>query len=360
MAEKFIPAVEGYTMDEMPAEFQREEALSMIGVGYNANALRDSMEFAEDEAPVTGGGMNTPWFHLNYLAKKAITVVTQKTTIDEILGRTPEGSWAHESITKQFRELTGRSAPYEDYAETTTPRVNRAYSYVTRDVIRLAAGTIVTELESRQAAMVPGQYSPNQDKREAIALLFKLDRDAIGFYGYRLNDKRCWGLLNDPRLFPFESVATGASNSTKWEKKTFHEITRDLMTAVGKVQKQLKANFVPATSAFKLVLPNGVDTYLGVVPECGGVTVREWIKNQWKKCEIVVTPVFEDALGGENVFYVIVDQVGVAAAAEQIVPASAFLVGNMKREAGHSELWSMATCGTMVLQPLGVGRFFGI
>lgn len=350
-------------MDEMPAEFQREEALQMLGIGYNAKALAECMAYAEDEAPVTGGGMNTPWFHLNYLAKKAITVLTQKTTADEILGRTPEGSWAHESVTKQFRELTGRTAPYEDYAETTTPRVNRAYSYVTRDVIRLAAGTIVTELESRQAAMIPGQYSPSQDKREAIALLFKLDRDAIAFYGYHLNGRRCWGLLNDPNLLPFESVASvtvGGSTSTKWADKDFHQITRDLMTAVGKVQKQLKANFVPATSAFKLVLPNGVDTYLGTVPECGGVTVREWIKNQWKNCEIVVTPVFEDALGGENVFYIVVEKLGTAAAAEQIVPASGFLVGNMRREAGHSELWSMATCGTMVLQPLGVGRFFGI
>lgn len=357
---KYTPAADGFAMDEAPADFQTMDALTLQGVGYNEDALRGVMAHAMDEAPVTGGGMNNPWFYLNYLAKKPITVVTQRTTIDEILGRTQEGVWANASVTKQFRELTGRTGVYEDYVETSAPRVNRAYSYETRDVIRLSAGAIVTELESRQAAMIPGQYSPNQDKREAIALLFKLDRDAIGYFGYRLGSARCWGLLNDPNLAPFQQVAAGETGSTVWENKTFHEICRDLMTAVGSVQKQLKANFAPAKSKFKIVIPNGCDQHLGKVPECGGITVRNWIKDQWPKAEIIVSPVFDDALGGENVFYVIVDQVGVSAPAEQIVPASAFLVGSMKREAGFSELWSMATCGTFVTQPLGVGRFFGI
>lgn len=359
---KFMPAEYGFAMDEAPAEFQKMDALKMQGIGYNAHALDAAMEHAEDAAAtVTGAGsVNAPWFYLNYLAKKPITVVTQRTTIDEILGRNPEGSWANASITRQFRELTGRTAPYDDFVESAAPRVNRAYSFESRDVIRLSAGLIVTELENRQAAMVPGQYSPNQDKREAIALLFKLDRDAIGYYGYRLGTAKCWGLLNDPNLFPFYQVATGAASSTKWEKKTFHEIIADLMTAVARVQKQLKANFIPASSKFKIVIPVGCDQYLGKVPECGGKTVREWIKDQWKKCEVVVSPVFDEALGGENVFYVIVDEIGTNPAADQHVPASLFLVGSMKREAGYSELWSMATAGTFVTQPLGIGRCYGI
>lgn len=359
---KFIPAEYGYTMDEMPAEFQSMDALKMQGVDYNAAALEGAMAHAMDEAPAaTGAGsLNNPWFYLNYLAKKPITVVTQRTTIDEILGRSSEGSWANASITKQFRELTGRSAPYDDFVESSAPRANRAYSYESRDVIRLSAGLIVTELESRQAAMIPGQYSPNMDKREAVSLLFKLDRDAIGYFGYRLGTAKCWGLLNDPNLSAFEAVAAGEGGDTEWAEKTFHEIIADLMTAVAKVQSGLKANFVPATSAFKLVIPVGCDQYLGKVPECGGKTVREWIKDQWPKCKVVVSPVFDGALGGENVFYVIVDKVGTSPVAEQFVPASLFMVGSMKREAGYSELWSMATAGTFVEQPLGIGRFFGI
>ena len=360
---KFTPAEFGFAMDEAPAAFQNMDSLEMQGIGYNKEALAGVMGIAEDADPTaTGAGsVNSPWFYLNYLAKKPINAVTQKTTIDEILDRTTEGSWANVSITKMFREFTGKTAPYDDFVESAAPRVNRAYSYESRDVIRLSAGLIVTELESRQAAMVPGQYSPNQDKREAIALLFKLDRDAIGYFGYRLGSMRCWGLLNDPNLAPFVSVAKGAeSNSLKWADKTFHEIIADLMTAVATVQKQLKANFIPATSKFKIVLPIDCYQYLGKVPECGGKTVMDWIKEQWKKCELVASPVFDGALGGENVFYVIVGEVGSNPVAEQVVPASLFMVGSMKREAGMSELWSMATAGTFVTQPLGVGRFFGI
>ena len=152
----------------------------------------------------------------------------------------------------------------------------------------------------------------------------------------------------------------GDSGETKWADKTFHEIIADLMTAVGTVQKQLKANFIPATSKFKIVIPVGCDQYLGKVPECGGKTVREWIKDQWKKCEIHVDPAFDEVLGGENVFYVIVDEIGSSPVVDQHVPASLFMVGSMQREAGRSELWSFATAGAFVKQPLGVGRFFGI
>ena len=355
---KFMPSELGYAMDEAPAEFQTMDALEYQGIGYNKQALETAM----DSAPTAtdAGSTNSPWFYLNYMAKKAITAVTQRTVLDSILGRNGEGSWANASITQQFRELTGKTAPYEDFVEAAAPRVNRAYSYETRDIIRLSAGIIVTELENRQAAMVPGQYSPSQDKREAIALVFKLDREAIGHYGYRLGAARCWGLLNDPNLAPYVQVAANADNKTTWEDKNFHEIIADLMTAVGRVQKGLKANYNPARDKFKIVIPLGVDTYLGKVPECGGKTVREWIKDQWPKCSVEVDPAFDNVLGGENVFYVIVDQVGTSAAVDQHVPSPLFLVGAMQREAGKSELWSMATAGSWVKQPLGVGRFFGI
>ncbi len=355
----YIPklAENGFAMDEAPADLQTLDSLRAQGIGFNESALADAM----DSAPtVTDAGVNAPWFYLNYMAKDAIRVATQRTTIDEVLGRTQEGSWAHVAVTKQFRELTGRTGDYKDMADATIPRVNRGYTRQSRSVIRLSAGLVVGELESRQSAMVPGMYSPHQDKREAIALLMKLDRDAIGYFGYLLGDAECYGLLNDPNLDPFVQVAAGTGGDTSWESKTFHEIIADLMSAVADVQKKCKANFIPSSSKFKIVIPVGADQYLGKVPECGGKTVREWIADQWKKCEIVTSPVFDNALGGENVFYVIVDKIGVSPCAEQIVPASLFMVGSMKRETGHSELWSMATVGTFVEQPIGIGRYFGI
>lgn len=360
-----MPKVEGYACDEMPEEFQGMEALAMQGIGYTKKALASVMgttEEALDEAPVNGSNLNNPWYYLNYLAKGAITVVTQRSTIDEILGRTQEASWAHNSVTKQFRELTGRTTAYDDFVEGTVPRVNRGYTYEDRDVIRLSAGLVVTELENRQSAMIPGQYSPSQDKREAIALLFKLDRDAIGFYGYRLGSARCWGLLNDPNLanIPFKEVHTSYGGKKTWDDKDAHAIIRDIIIAVGDVQKRCKANFNPAKDAFKIVIPNGVDQNLGKITECGGYSVRQWIKDNYKKAEVIPTPVFNEALGGMNIMYVIVDKLGVSPVAEQIVPASAFLVGSQPREAGRSELWSMATCGCFVEQPLGIGRWFGL
>lgn len=357
----YMPAVDGFAMDEAPEQFRNVESLKFQGIGYRDAALVDAMDSAET---VTEAGINAPWFYLNYMAKKPIQVVTQRTTSDEILGRTTDGaSWAHNSITKTIRELTGKSGLYKDFADTTAPRANRASTRVTRDIIRLSAGVVIGELEKRQSAMVPGMYSPYQDKRDAVALLMKLDRDAIAYFGYQVNDAKCYGLLNDPNLEAFQSVPSvtkSGTTYTKWIDKDAHEIINDLMTAVAHVQVRCKGNFIPAKHSFKLVVPNGCEQYLGKITECGGYSVRQWIKDNWSKCEIVVSPVFDNALGGENVFYVIVDKLGVDPCAEQIVPASLFMVGSMKRETGHSELWSMATAGTFIEQPIGIARYYGI
>lgn len=360
----YMPEVrlDGIAMDELPEDLQTVETLKQMGIGGNERAFADAMDSA---AGVTDPGVNAPWFYLNYMASKPIQVATQRTVMDEILGRTREGSWAHNSVTKQFRELLGKTGQYKDFADTTAPRVNRGYTRVTRDIIRLSAGLVIGELESRQSALVPGMKSPHQDKREAIALAFKLDREAIAHFGYMVGDAKCYGLFNDPELDAFQQVNTAIgpdslTNSTEWKDKGAHDIIRDLMTAVAGVQKKAKANFIPSAHPFKIVIPVGCDQYLGKITECGGFSVRDWIAKQWPKAKIVVDPTMDGALGGENVFYVIVEKIGVDPCAEQIVPASLFMVGSMKRETGHSELWSMATAGTFVEQTIGIGRYFGI
>lgn len=355
----FMPtmSIDGFAMDAAPEELRSVECLAAQGIGFNQDALNDAMDSA---AGVTDPGVNAPWFYLNYMAKKPIQVVTQRTSADEILGRTTEASWAHVSVTRTFRELTGRTGLYKDFADSTAPRVSRGYTRESRDIIRLTSGLIIGELENRQSALVPGMYSPHQDKREAIALMMKLDRDAIAFFGYQIGDAKCYGLLNDPNLGAFETVPTIDSNVTEWKDKDAFAIIRDLQFAAATVQKRCKGNFRPSSDAFKLVLPTGCEQYLGKITECGGYSVRKWIADNWKKCEVIDTPVFDNALGGQNVFYIVVTKIGVSPCAEQIVPASLFMVGSMKRETGHSELWSMATAGTFVEQPIGIARFAGI
>ena len=45
---------------------------------------------------------------------------------------------------------------------------------------------------------------------------------------------------------------------------------------------------------------------------------------------------------------------------EQIVPATVRLIGAVQRATGLYELYSDATAGCFVEQPLGVVRFFGV
>lgn len=347
---------DGFSMDAAPKELHTMEALEAQGIGFNQAS--DPIAYVMDGlSTVTEPSIGVPYQFLQYWIRKPVKVVTQATVIDDILGRTTGAEWWHESVVLNIRELTGHAAPYGDWANA--PRVGRNYNQQARTIVRLAAGLVTGKLESLRSKAMQGMYSEYEDEREAIAQCFKLDRNAIGFYGYRLGPAQCYGLLNDPNLGAFEEVATTSGGSTQWVDKNYMEICRDLNMAVAALQKQAGGNFNPAKDKFKLCVALGCDQYLNT-PNEHGHTVRQFVYDNWKNCEIIQVPEFDNAVGDESVFYLIAAKLGDSAVAEQYVPASLFLVGSAQRETGVSELYSMATAGCFVEQPLGIVRFFGI
>ncbi|MBR2680110.1 MAG: hypothetical protein IKE23_05060, partial [Exiguobacterium sp.] len=145
----------------------------------------------------------------------------------------------------------------------------------------------------------------------------------------------------------------------EWSKKNFYEIVTDLNTAVAELQKQCAGNFIPSKHAFKIGIALGCDQFLNQVNQYG-ISVRKYISDTWPKSELVVIPEFDNALAGDNVFYLKLDELAGSPVAEQIVPAAVRLVGSVPRASGLYELYTDATAGTFVEQPLGIVRFYGI
>lgn len=351
---------EGFALDQAPENLRTTEALALQGISMDE--ANDTIRYVMDAMPatVTQGSANVPVQFLQHWMNKFITVVTQATMADDFLGRTTQGEWFQESVVLTVRELTGHTRPYGDHAQP--PLAGYNINEEERTIVRFSQGLLTGKLEEMRLAAMGKKLSAYESDRAAIGQSFNLDTNATAFFGYKLGRNKTFGICNDPNLLPYNAVSDNGEDtpSTKWEDKNFFQIVKDLNTAVSKLQTQCGGNFIPSKSAFKIGLALSCDAYLNTVNEIGTVTVREYINKIWPKAEIVPIPEFDGVNGGENVFYIKLNELGKNPVAEQIVPAAVRLVGMEPRATGVYELYSNATAGCFVEQPLGIVRYFGI
>ena len=349
---------EGFALDEAPENLRTMENLDRMGISMNDKA--SAVKYVMDAMPtqgVTNPTAQVPVQFLQHWMNKIITVVTQATTADEFLGRSTYGEWYQESIVLRLRELTGSVRPYGDHAQAPLPRYN--YNQEDRTILRLAQGILTGALEEARLAAMGNKASAYESDRAALGLTFKLNTNAVAFFGYNLGANKTYGVLNDPNLAPYIAVPTGKAGKTTWATKDFYDIVRDLNTAVAALQKQCAGNFIPSKHAFKIGLALSCDAFLNEVNEHGH-SVREFIARTWPKCEVIAIPEFDEAIAGDNVMYIKLEDLAGSPVVEQIVPAAVRLVGSVPRASGLYELYSDATAGCFVEQPLGIVRFYGI
>lgn len=350
--------VEGFVLDEAPENLRTMENLEMLGVSFNQSS--EGVKYVMDSMPtqgVTNPTAQVPVQFLQHWMNKIITVVTQATTADEFLGRSTYGEWYQESVVLRLRELTGSVRPYGDHAQAPLARYN--YNQEDRTIVRFAQGILTGALEEARLAAMGQKASAYESDRAALGLAFKLNTNAVAFFGYNLGYNKTYGILNDPNLGPYQQVPATSSGDTQWAKKDFYQIVTDLNVAVAELQKQCAGNFIPSKHAFKIGIALSCDQFLNQVNQYG-ISVRQYIANTWPKAELVVIPEFDGALAGDNVFYLKLEELAGNPVVEQIVPAAVRLVGSVPRASGLYELYTDATAGCFVEQPLGIVRFFGI
>lgn len=348
---------EGFALDQASEELRSIEALALQGISFNdkSSAIKYVMD-AIPTAGLTDPTAQVPVQFLQHWMEKIITVVTQATTADDFIGRSTYGEWFQESVVLRVRELTGIPGLYGDHAQAPLSGYN--YNQEERTIVRFSQGILTGALEEARMAAMGNRSSAYADARAGLGLAFKLNTNAVAFYGYNLGRNKTYGILNDPNLGDYYAVPE-AGGKTEWASKDFYAIVRDLNTAVAILQKQCGGNFIPSKHAFKLGLALSCDAYLNEVNEHGH-SVREFINRTWPKCDIVAIPEFDNALAGDNVFYLKLEDLAGSPVVEQIVPAAVRLVGSVPRATGLYELYSDATAGAFVEQPLGIVRFYGI
>lgn len=354
-----------------PAEQYRE--LASVGIGFDPTYLRRSCDYvaaAQDSAAmdawpanpaqITTPSVVTPIQFLQNWLPGFVKALMAARKIDELVGIDTVGNWKDEWIIQGILEPQGNIAVYKD--STNVPLSDWNVNWNQRTVVRLESGLLVGRLEQARAAAA--MVNSDAEKRAASALILEVWRNLIGFYGFNSGANLTYGLLNDPGLSSYTTVAAGAAGLT-WAVKTYLEIQQDLITAFNQLQVQSQDNVDPAKVATTLAIPFNVAQYLSKQNELGTQSVREWLKKDYPLCRIVTNVQFASANGGSNVFYLWADKVEDSGTDDertiiQVVPAKFMALGVEQRAKAYVEDFTNATAGIMVKRPFGVVRYTGI
>lgn len=338
------------------------ETLKKFGISFDELKFEEMKNLykvatGEDAAPemVTTSTVPTPIQFLQWINPKVVTMLTTKRKIDELVGYTKAGDWSDEEIVQAFIELLGSARAYGDKANPTQASYNP--NYEKRTIVRFETSLEVGVLEAERAAK--GRINSHDTKKRAVTTLLEIVRNEIGFNGYIDGDNKTYGLLNDPNLLPYVSVATGSGASTLWKDKTMEEICADLLTSFSRLRTQAGDNFDPENDKFDLWISSDAVDFLST-QNALGITVKKWLKENYPKAEIKSTAWLNGVNGGANVFYVVPDQIEGDKVIEQYGQDKMRFIGLWNKGKSVEEFYSNATAGVMVRIPAGVVRYSGI
>lgn len=339
------------------------QALRKVGIGFERDYLRKApAAFAMDD--VNGGvftpSAGTPIQFLQAWLPGFVRAAFAPRKIDELIGIATIGEWHDEEVVQGVLETMGDAVPYGD--TTNVPLSSYNAGFERRTVIRFEKGIKVGRLEEARAAAM--RLDSAAEKRAAAELALEIQRNNVGFLGFNDTDVRTYGLLNDPALPAYATVAQGASGATTWDKKTFLEITADIRQAFAQLQTQSQGVVDAEQSQTCLALPTDCSTFLSVTSDFG-ISVRDWLNKTYPKCRVAIAPNFNKANGGANVFYLYAETVDDGATDDnrtwvQVVPAKFIALGVEQQAKGIVEDYTNATAGVMCKRPYAVYRATGI
>ena len=350
-----IPAdkVRSFAMDSKATE----KTLDLLGIHYDARALDEFRAYATDALPdlQTSPSNMTPIQFLQVWVPEMVAVVTAALDADSILGRDFLGSWEDEEIVQPVIEYTGQARAYGD--KTTLNLADFNMNYETRTIVRFEQDVEVGKLEAARAAKQ--RVDAMGAKRYAAAQSLAINANAIAFNGYYSGINKTYGLLNDPNLPNYGTLATGSAGSTTFATKTFNEIIADFKTMISALRVKTGNNFKPESEAFTVAFGPSVMESMYTTNQLGNVSVLEWLKKTYPQIRIATAVQLDNANSGANVIYIFADRIAGQKVIAQYMQDALRLVGVEQKAKGAVESYSNATAGTFLRVPLGLVRYTG-
>lgn len=291
-----------------------------------------------------------------------VNFISAARKIDELIGMSTIGSWEDEQIVQGMLEPTGNAVPYGDYSNIPLSSWNVNFEW--RTVVRFEMGILVGLLEEARAARM--RVSTSGEKRGQAGRALDIQRNRVGFYGFNDGAGRTYGFLNDPSLPAYQTLPNGATSGTPaWATKTFNDITADIRLVLATLQIQSMDTIDVEKSPITMAIPMGTNQYLTVTQSVGGISVREWLRENYPNVRVVTAPELRDGNGGASVMYVFAERVDDGSSDDgktfiQVVPSKFQALGVEKRAKSYVEDYANASAGVMVKRPYAVTRWTGL
>lgn len=299
---------------------------------------------------------------LTYIRPKAIEVLTAPRTADMLSRPEKNGKWGDKVITFKMKEYTGKTSPddglYDDGLQSKTN-----YDQQARGVYYYRAGWMATDLEEATASGIQENY--RADQAESAMRALAIDRNIFFFNGVAQKGVAApvYGLLNEPSLGAYTSVAAnGENNSTYWSAKTPEQIYNDVVAAINQLYVQSNGIVQDelANGKIKIAIANGS---LGNLDRTNnfGVTARKLLQQTYgDKLEFIAVPQLNSADSDSDCFYVIFDMEGQDSTVLNSYVEMARAYPLFTRHSVVEQKISAATSGAIVQYPWAIVRYNGI
>lgn len=339
--------------------------LAKMGVGMPRinSAMRNMIAMDSITQPVTTPSVGTPVQFLQEFLAGLVYILTTARKADTLAPVMTVGRWSDQEIVQQVLEHLGAPGLYKDHGDL--PLTSWNLTYDRRDIVRFELGLQQQILEDERGQAI--DINSAQEKRAAVALAFEILRNEVFFNGYTTGGMRTYGILNDPNLPNFVTVAAGGGGGTEWSGKTVDERISDVVTAIQSLRLQSGSNIDPKSMALTLGLPSNVVDLMHDVdgPNTYGYTVQKWLNENYPNITVEAIPQFENANAGASVFYLYAESVPGTGTDDgrsiyQLVPAKMQPLNTVQTVKGFDEGYTNALAGCYVKRGYAIVRFTGV
>lgn len=339
--------------------------LAKMGVGMPRinSAMRNMIAMDSITQPVTTPSVGTPVQFLQEFLAGLVYILTTARKADTLAPVMTVGRWSDQEIVQQVLEHLGAPGLYKDHGDL--PLTSWNLTNDRRDIVRFELGLQQQILEDERGQAI--DLNSAQEKRAAVALAFEILRNEVFFNGYTTGGMRTYGILNDPNLPNFVTVAAGGGGGTEWSGKTVDERISDIVTAIQSLRLQSGSNIDPKSMALTLGLPSNIVDLMHDVdgPNTYGYTVQKWLNENYPNITVEAIPQFENANAGESVFYLYAESVPGTGTDDgrsiyQLVSAKMQPLNTVQTVKGFDEGYTNALAGCYVKRGYAIVRFTGV
>lgn len=309
-------------------------------------------QLAQDAALVTTANAGIPSLFTTFLDSTVIDILTAPLAARALLGEVKKGSWTDTSLKYRVQEMTGRTAPYNDFANTGMSGVN--FNWPTREQYLFQTQIYYGDFE--EASLATAQINYVAEKQRSAANT--IDMDANKFYLFGIDQRQIYGFLNDPNMPAAETApGTGADGSTSWDDKTTNQRFEDILFLFRTLVSQTQG-WISKDTPLTLAMSPERAVYLATATDFN-VSVQDMLDKYFTNLTIVTIPELSNISTGERMILFAREVRG--------MPAGEFAFSEKMRagrviqqHSSHEQKYTSTTYGFLLYLPYAFVHMIGM